>query len=107
MAICQRRFQSDVRDDVFEDHYKAFQFPTADEPVVHVVEGFDLQSWAHREGCTALDRFWHLTWRGRSIAGSLQGTRPGVKVACTIAGNRLDWNDLMLHFRIRGTIDGG
>jgi hypothetical protein len=23
----------------------------------------------------------------------------GVKVACTIAGNRLDWNDLMLHFR--------
>src|SRR5262245_8028370 len=31
----------------------------------------------------------------------------GVKVACTIAGNRLDWNDLMLHFRIRGTIDGG
>jgi len=44
MAICQRRFQSDVRDDVFEDHYKAFQFPTADEPVVHVVEGFDLQS---------------------------------------------------------------
>lgn len=45
MAICQRRFQSDVRDDVFEDHYKAFQFPTADEPVVHVVEGFDLQSW--------------------------------------------------------------
>jgi hypothetical protein len=45
MAVCQRRFQSDVRDDVFEDHYKAFQFPTADEPVVHVVEGFDLQSW--------------------------------------------------------------
>jgi hypothetical protein len=45
MAISQRRFQSDVRDDVFEDHYKAFQFPTADEPVVHVVEGFDLQSW--------------------------------------------------------------
>jgi hypothetical protein len=31
----------------------------------------------------------------------------GVKAACTIAGNRLDWNDLMLHFRIRGTIDGG
>jgi hypothetical protein len=30
---------------VFEDHYKAFQFPTADEPVVHVVEGFDQQSW--------------------------------------------------------------
>jgi hypothetical protein len=28
-----------------EDHYKAFQFPIADEPVVHVVEGFDLQSW--------------------------------------------------------------
>ena len=44
MAIRQRCFQSDVRDDVFEDHYKAFQFPTADEPVVHV-EGFDLQSW--------------------------------------------------------------
>ena len=41
----QRHFQSDVRDDVFEDHYKAFQFPTSDEPVVHVVEGFDLQSW--------------------------------------------------------------
>src|SRR5215813_12121231 len=41
MAICRRRFQSDVRDDVFEDHYKAFQFQTADEPVVHVVEGFD------------------------------------------------------------------
>ena len=34
-----------VRDDVFEDHYKTFQFPTADEPVVRVVEGFDLQSW--------------------------------------------------------------
>ena len=23
----------------------------------------------------------------------------GVKVACTIAKNRLDWNDVMLHFR--------
>ncbi len=34
-----------VRDDVFENHYKTFQFPTADEPVVLVVEGFDLQSW--------------------------------------------------------------
>jgi predicted kinase len=34
-----------VRDDVFDDHYKTFQFPTADEPVVRVVEGFDLQSW--------------------------------------------------------------
>jgi hypothetical protein len=45
MAICQRRFQSDVRDDVFEDLYKAFQLPTADEPVVRVVEEFDLQSW--------------------------------------------------------------
>jgi gluconate kinase len=38
-----------VRDDVFEDHYKTFQFPTADEPVVHVVEGFDLQSWLTEE----------------------------------------------------------
>jgi predicted kinase len=34
-----------VRDDLFEDHYKTFQFPTADEPVVRVVDGFDLQSW--------------------------------------------------------------
>jgi hypothetical protein len=28
-----------MRDDVFEDHYKAFQFPTADESVVHVTPG--------------------------------------------------------------------
>jgi uncharacterized metal-binding protein YceD (DUF177 family) len=34
-----------VRDDVFEDHYKAFQFPTADEPAVRIIEGFDLQAW--------------------------------------------------------------
>lgn len=34
-----------VRDDIFEDHYKTFLFPTAEEPFVRVVEGFDLQSW--------------------------------------------------------------
>lgn len=34
-----------VRDSVFEEHYKTFQFPAADEPVVRIVEGFDLQSW--------------------------------------------------------------
>jgi predicted kinase len=38
-----------VRDDVFEDHYKTFQFPATDEPVVRVVAGFDLQSWLTEE----------------------------------------------------------
>jgi hypothetical protein len=38
-----------VRDGVFEDHYKTFQFPTADEPVLRIVEGFDLQTWLTEE----------------------------------------------------------
>jgi predicted kinase len=44
-ANCQHPTRHHVRDDVFEHHYRTFQFPTADEPVVHVAEGFDLQSW--------------------------------------------------------------
>jgi predicted kinase len=41
----QRPTRHHVRDDVFEDHYKTFQFPTAEEAVLRVVEGFDLQAW--------------------------------------------------------------
>jgi len=45
----QRPTRHHVRDDVFEDHYKTIQFPTTEEPVVRVVEGFDLQSWLTKE----------------------------------------------------------
>jgi len=45
----QRPTRHHVRHDVFEDHYRTFQFPTADEPVVRVVRGFDLQSWLTEE----------------------------------------------------------
>src|SRR5262245_19091435 len=45
----QRATRHHVREDVFEDHYKTFQFPTADEPVVRVAGGFDLQSWLNEE----------------------------------------------------------
>ena len=41
----QRPTRHHVRDDVFEEHFKTFQFPTADEPVIRVADGFDLQSW--------------------------------------------------------------
>jgi hypothetical protein len=45
----QRPRRHHVRDDVFEDHYKTFQFPTAEEPVVRVAGGFDLRSWLIKE----------------------------------------------------------
>src|SRR5262249_22351511 len=48
-ANYQRATRHHVRDDVFEDHYKTFQFPTPDEPVVRVAGGFDLQSWLNEE----------------------------------------------------------
>jgi hypothetical protein len=38
-----------VRDDIFEDHYKTFQFPTADEPGVRVTERFDIESWLNEQ----------------------------------------------------------
>jgi predicted kinase len=45
----QRPTRHHVQDRVFEEHYKTFQFPTADEPVVRVAEGFDLPSWLTQE----------------------------------------------------------
>jgi hypothetical protein len=45
----QRPTRHHVRDDVFEDHYKTFQFPDAEERVVRVVEEFDLKSWLIKE----------------------------------------------------------
>jgi predicted kinase len=44
-ANYERPTRHHVRDEVFEDHYKTFQFPTEDESVVRVTDGFDLQSW--------------------------------------------------------------
>jgi hypothetical protein len=38
-ADYQRPTRHHVRDEVFEDHYKTLQFPTADEPVVRVTSG--------------------------------------------------------------------
>ena len=38
-----------VGDSVLEEHFKTFQFPTPDEPVVRVAEGFDLKSWLTEE----------------------------------------------------------
>jgi hypothetical protein len=45
----QRPTRHHVRDDIFEDRYKTVLFPTAEEPFVRVVEGFDLQSWLTEE----------------------------------------------------------
>lgn len=53
VANYKRLTRHHIRDSVFEEHYETFQFPTADEPVVRVAEGFDLQSWLAGEGATA------------------------------------------------------
>jgi hypothetical protein len=44
-ANYQRPTRHHVRDDIFEDHYRTFQFPSANEPVVRVTDRFDLESW--------------------------------------------------------------
>ena len=49
VANDERPTRHHIRDSIFEEHYKTFQFPTADEPVVCVAEGFDLQSWLTEE----------------------------------------------------------
>jgi predicted kinase len=38
-----------VRDDIFEDHYRSFQFPAADEPVVRVTDRFDQGAWLNEQ----------------------------------------------------------
>ena len=48
-ANYQRPTRHHVLDDVFEDHYETFQFPAANECVVRVTGGFDLQSWLSEE----------------------------------------------------------
>lgn len=48
-ANYERPTRHHVRDDVFEDHYKTFQFPAEDEPVVRVTDGFDLQMWLNEQ----------------------------------------------------------
>jgi uncharacterized metal-binding protein YceD (DUF177 family) len=45
IANYERPTRHHIRDSVFEEHCRTFQFPTPDEPVVRIVEGFDLQSW--------------------------------------------------------------
>jgi hypothetical protein len=57
-ANYERQTRHHIRDDIFYEHYKTFQFPTPDEAAVRVVDGFDLQSWLLKQahpavaGCT-------------------------------------------------------
>ena len=54
--IRRRRMRNDesptrhaIRDSVFEAHVAGFQFPTDDEPMVHVVPDFDIGAWLRSE----------------------------------------------------------